>query len=336
MRLAVDVLGGDHAPQEILLGVAAALRSGEVRADQLLLVGPKDAATATLKDQGLADLPEILPTEVVVEGHESPIESLRRKPDSSVNLCVKAVAEGKAAGLLSFGNTGACVAAASIGLGMLEGIRRPGIAVSFNGIAGPFVMLDMGANPTPKPTHLFHYGLMGEAYARFLLGIDRVRIGLLNIGGEAGKGSPVAKEAHALLSKSALQFVGNIEGHDLFGGKADVLVADGVVGNMVLKVVEGFAGYLLKEVGNMGSAAPESMREAIGRLVGASDYSEVGGATLMGVNGVVIIGHGRSQAHAVLPAMRTAFREIEKDVVRHTSESLARHAGSDPAGESAG
>ncbi len=345
MRIAVDVLGGDHAPDEILLGVADALRD-DFRAEDLLLVGPEAVIRKQLGAAGISadQIPEILPTEVVIEGHEKPVIALRAKPDASILKCVGAVRQGLAQGLIAFGNTGAAVAASTMGLGQLPGIRRPGIAVTLTGQSGPFVLLDCGANPTPKALHLFQYGLMGEAYARDVLGIAAPRISLLNIGGEAGKGGPVLKEAHQLLDDSDFNFVGNIEGNHIFFGEADVIVVDGFAGNLVLKTIEGFAEYFAVMAARSGGGntsggesseaaaednsarAKERLRSMLRQLFGAADFAEVGGASLLGLKGTVMIGHGRSHASAVLPALRTARADIEKGVNRHITESVAAHS----------
>lgn len=333
MRIAVDILGGDHAPREILRGVAAAIRGG-FPAGALLLVGPEGVIRATLAEEGIPEPPAILPAEEVVEAGEPPIEALRRKPGCTVARCVEAVRNGDAQGLLSFGNTGATVAAATMGLGMLPGLRRPAIAVVLNGRGGPFVLLDAGANPTPKARHLYEYAFMGQAYARDVLGIPEPRVALLNIGGEARKGGPVAKEAYRLLEGSGLRFVGNVEGQDLFHGAADVLVGDGFVGNMILKVVEGFVEFLSDGLGKEGVGS-EELRRGVRRLLGAADYAEIGGAILLGVRGAVFIGHGRSDARAVPPALATVRDSLAKGVNKHITESLAAHpaAGGDRRGE---
>jgi len=333
VRIAVDILGGDHAPREILRGVAAALRSG-FSPEELLLVGPEEAIRSTLAEEGISEFPATLHTEDVVEAGESPIEALRRKPRSTVALCVGAVREGQAEGLLSFGNTGATVAAATMGLGMLPGLRRPAIAVVLNGRGGPFVLLDAGANPTPKTRHLYQYAFMGAAYARDVLGVARPRVALLNIGGEARKGSPMAKEAYQLLQESCLDFVGNLEGQDLFHGGADVLVGDGFVGNMIIKVVEGFVEFLFDGLSEGQGGGREELRAGIRRLLGAADYAESGGAILLGVQGAVFIGHGRSDARAVPPALRTVRDSLAKGVNQHITESLAAQpAGNSETGE---
>lgn len=328
MRIAVDVLGGDHAPFEILKGVGESLLGGSFTAEELLLVGPEGVIRDQLSAMGVTDIPDIVHTEEFIAGHEKPVVGLRAKPQASISLCVQSIRKGDADGLIAFGNTGATVAASTMGLGMLPGIRRPGIAVTMLGRSGRFVLLDAGANPTPKPEHLFQYSLMGEAYARDLLGHQNPRIGLLNIGGEASKGSDVLKQCHSVLEQSDLSFVGNVEGNHLFSGEADVFVADGFVGNMVLKVVEGFAEYLVSAATAKDSSS--GVKDTLRHLLGAADFSEVGGATLLGVNGVVLIGHGRSHANAVLPALEAVRKDIDAGVNNHIIESLAAHAGEAP------
>ncbi|KAA3608018.1 MAG: phosphate acyltransferase PlsX [Planctomycetota bacterium] len=326
MRIAVDVLGADHGPQEIVRGVAAALNT-DFAPDDLLLVGPEPPIRETLEAEGVSECPEILHTEEFVPSHQSPVEGLRRNRKASVGLCVKAVREGAADGLLSFGNTGAAVASATMGLGMLPGLRRPGIAVVLLGASGPFVMLDAGANPTPKPLHLYHYGHMGAAYSNAILGVEKPRVGLLNIGGEAGKGSLQEKEVYQMFANSSLNFRGNVEGTELFHGVADVMVTGGFVGNMILKVVEGFTEYLSRHLsggGSSGQSGEDDVRGGVRRLLGAADYAEVGGAILLGVNGIVLIGHGRSEARAVAPALRSARKDIQNGVNRNIMESLGR------------
>ena len=324
MRIAVDLLGGDHAPQEILQGVALALQSDFSAAD-LLLVGPKEVAENFFAAEGIRSIPEIIPTEVFIGGEEKPVEGLRSKPTASISLAVRAVREGQAEGLIAMGNTGATVAAATMGMGMLEGIRRPGIAVQLRGDKGSFLLLDAGANPVPKAEHLFHYGLMGEAFARDIFNIPEPKLALLNIGGEASKGGPLLKKAHDLLSNSNCSFEGNIEGNEIFFGKADVIVADGFAGNMVLKVVEGFAEFLSHRAQELGESN-QGIRSSLKKMLGASDFSEVGGAILLGVRGTVIIGHGRSRASAVLSALQGAREEIRKNVNQHIQENIAVHS----------
>ncbi|MBC8327888.1 MAG: phosphate acyltransferase PlsX [Planctomycetes bacterium] len=322
MRIAVDVLGGDHAPGEILKGVADALKS-DFTADQFLLAGPPEVIEAGLRSHGIVDIPAILATDQVVESHEKPTKALKSKPRSTIALCVGAVKQGHAGGLISFGNTGAAVAAATFGLGMLPGMKRPGISVVLTGSAGKIVLLDAGANPQAKALHLFQYAVAGSAFAHDMHGIANPRVGLLNIGGEAGKGSPAVQEVHAMLEQSSLTFVGNVEGQELFAGVADVLVTDGFVGNMILKVVEGFVEYVVRESQAEKSA---ELRQTFRRLFGAADFADIGGATLLGVDGVVLIGHGRSHANAVAPALRAVRGDIEAGVNRHIIEAIGAEA----------
>ena len=327
MRIAVDVLGGDHAPDEILAGIALALEQGFPAGD-LLLVGPESLIQEKLGET--SDCPAIVHTDVKVEGDESPTEALRSKPTSSIRLCADAVAQGDANGLVSFGNTGATVASAIIVLGLLQGIRKPGIAVSLHGVNGRFVMVDAGANPTPKPEHLFLYGLMGCAYAQDILDATNPTVGLLNIGGESSKGNPVLKETHALLEASGLPFVGNVEGNQIFEGSVDVIVADGFSGNTVIKVLEGFGEFLMAGFARLGEDASETAKDTFRKLLGVADYTEVGGAILLGVKGTVVVGHGRSEARAVPPALFAARDEVEKKVDKHIIEWIARHSKTAP------
>ena len=323
MRIAVDLLGGDHAPGEILLGVAGALRA-DFSPEDFLLIGPKEITESFFKEQGIPDVPEIIHTDVFIAGDEKPIVALRAKPEASISLAVKAMKEGRAQGLVAMGNTGAAVAASTMGLGMLKGIRRPAIAVTFRMAENSFILLDAGANPIPKPLHLFQYGLMGESFARDIFDQDRPRIALLNIGSEASKGSPLLQETYQLFSDSDFNFVGNIEGNHLFSGEADVIVADGFSGNLALKVIEGFAEFLGQAARNL-SDDDKNLRASFRSLLGAADYSEVGGAILLGVNATVISGHGRSRANAVLSAIRFVREELQKGVNQHILQSAAAY-----------
>ena len=324
MRIAVDMLGGDHAPHELVKGIAQALLGGDFTADELLLVGPQDIISAQFAELGVSDVPEILHTTDVIEGHEKPIEGMRSKPDASILKAVAACRDGLAGGIVAFGNTGAAVAASTIGLGLLPGVRRPGIAVTLVGANGKFVLLDAGANPNPKPEHLFHYALMGAAFSRDMHQHSKPNIGLLNIGGEASKGSPLLQDVYKRLEDSDLDFIGNVEGNQLFSGVADVLVTDGFVGNMVLKVVEGFGERVIQVGHEQGH--DQQMKDVVRQLLGVSDFSEAGGANLLGVNGVVLVGHGRSKASSVLPALEVVRADIKAGVNQHIVESLQAHA----------
>jgi glycerol-3-phosphate acyltransferase PlsX len=281
---------------------------------------------------------------------DSPVEALRRKRGSSIEVATRLVRTGEAAAMVSAGNTGACVAAATIHLGLLPEVRRAGIAVTFRAGDQPVVVIDMGANVSSKPEHLIQYGIMASLFSRSVHQVDSPRVGLLNIGEEDEKGNSLAKETHALFQKTRLNFLGNVEGNELFRGVADVIVCDGFVGNIVLKVTEGLAERLMELFGTMlehslgdgvgpsadGRAADgspglgglglgalgERLRGTFKSLRERLDYSEYGGAPLLGVNGVMIIAHGRSDSRAVTNAIRVAMRMAQMDVNRHITEEI--------------
>jgi glycerol-3-phosphate acyltransferase PlsX len=314
-RIAIDAMGGDQAPEALVAGALRAC-SGDgpgVPAERLLLVGDRERIAPLLGGVPI----EILHATQVVEMADSAAAALRSKPDSSIARAVGSVRDGTAGAVVSMGNTGACVAASTRVLGTLSGIRRPGIAVTFDLTGKPVTMLDMGANSAPKPGHLYQYGIMGSVFAQDCLidGAKHPRVGLLNIGEEAGKGTDLLKEALPLFKASSLNFVGNVEPGDIFSNATDVVVTDGFTGNVVLKLMEEFSAFMLQLVmrelkahdAAWGGQALENVRRRI-------DYAEYGGAMLLGVNGVVVIGHGRSDARAVSNAIRLAVRALDTDV----------------------
>jgi glycerol-3-phosphate acyltransferase PlsX len=335
MRVALDVMGGDHAPVAVLEGALRAVDKGMASAEEILLVGDADRIRELLAERHRTDAFEIEHAPEVVEMHEDPLEAMRKKRRSSIAGCVRMVAEGRAKAVVTAGHTGAAVAAAAFGLKRLKGLKSVGLAVTFNGPTGPTTIVDVGANLKCQPVHLFQYGLMGDCFARATLGIARPRIGLLNIGSEDKKGNPLVRETHELYRRSDLNFIGNLEGQDVFGGVADVIVCEGFVGNVVLKVSEGLAEYLMGSVlRSLGS--PESIHDAgeaqmyqravnaVRTVASRIDYAEYGGALLLGVEGLVVIGHGRSDAKAIASAIRTGKRFAESDVNRAITEGLAR------------
>jgi glycerol-3-phosphate acyltransferase PlsX len=258
---------------------------------------------------------------------ESPAAALRAKPDSSIAVCVGAVKRGGAGAIVSMGNTGAVVGAATLGLGTLEGVRRPAIAVTLELTGKPVTMLDMGANVAPKSSDLAQYGAMGAIYMQSVLGVAKPRVGLLNIGEEASKGTDLLKEAHVALSESALSFVGNVESNEIFSSVADVVVTDGFTGNVVLKLMEGFSSFMLQLVlQELKSHGAQWSGEALAHVRKNIDYAEYGGALLLGVQGVVIKGHGRSDATAVANACRTAARALDAKVNEHIVAGLVSQA----------
>ncbi|QDU67528.1 phosphate acyltransferase [Engelhardtia mirabilis] len=317
-RIALDAMGGDEAPEVILRGAVRACSShvaAPLAPERILLVGDRARIESGLNEMGGNPGFSIRHASEVIEMGDSPATALRSKPDSSIGGCVAAVRSGEAASVVSMGNTGAVVGASTIGLGTLEGVRRPAIAVTIELTGRPLTLLDMGANVAPKPEHLLQFGLMGATYAQHGLGVGSPRVGLLNIGEESGKGTDLLKEAYGLLASSGLEFVGNVEPGELFIDRADVLVTDGFTGNIVLKLMEGFAGFLF---GLMRRELSEHHAawggEALGRLKRQIDYSEYGGALLLGVRGVVVIGHGRSDESAVANALAVAARTVDAGV----------------------
>lgn len=329
-RIALDVMGGDRAPQALLAGALAATAGGAqaILPERVLLVGDEDVIAAELEALGGDPGFSVRHASQVIGMHEKPAQALRAKPDSSIAVGVAAVREGAAGAFVSMGNTGAVVGAGTLGLGTLSGVRRPGIAVTLELTGQPLTMLDMGANVVPKPPHLVQYGLMGTAFMRDCRGVARPRVGLLNIGQESTKGTDLLRAAHLLLDAAPLDFVGNVEGGEIFRGEVDVVVTDGFTGNVALKLMEGLAGLMLASVEEQLAAhAVAWSEEVLTDLRRKIDYAEYGGALLLGVAGVIVIGHGHSGAFAVANALRKARRTLDsgvnEDIVRAMEAATA-------------
>jgi glycerol-3-phosphate acyltransferase PlsX len=268
---------------------------------------------------------QVLHASQVIEMDDAPATALRSKPDNSISKGVGAVANGAAAGFVSMGNTGAVIGAATLGLKTLKGVRRPGIAVTLALTGQPLTFIDMGASIAPRPEDLLQYAAMGMIYMRDCLGVREPRVGLLNIGSEKGKGTDLLKEAYDLLEGSGLKFVGNVEGSELFHEPCDVIVTDGFTGNVVLKLLEHFSGFMLGMVlKELREHQVEWAEQALGKVKRAIDYSTYGGALVLGVNGVVIKGHGRSDAKAVANALAVALRAVDAEVNRHIELGLGK------------
>jgi phosphate acyltransferase len=317
-RIALDVMGGDNAPQAMLRGAlrASALdHPTPVPAKRILLVGDEEVIEDGLAEEGGNPGFAIQHASQVVAMHEAPAIALRRKPDSSIARAVLAVREKEAGAVVSMGNTGALVACATRGLGTLPGVKRPGIAVTISFRNQHLTLLDMGANIAPKPEHLLQYAQMGSTYARDILGCENARVGLLNIGEEESKGTRLLKDSYALLSSSARNFVGNIEGDKLFAGEVDVVVTDGFTGNVVLKLLEGFSKFMLRLVlGELKSHGVDWAPDVLANVKQNIDYAEYGGALLLGVAGAVVVGHGRSDDVAVANALVLASNYLDAGV----------------------
>ena len=328
MRIAVDAMGGDHAPDRPVAGALAAL--GEAERDfEIVLVGDESRLAPLLPRDSRSGRLTVLHAPEVIGMEESPASALRRKRSSSIAVGIGLQERGLADAFVSAGNTGAVMAAALTTLGRIEGLARPAIMVVFPTQAEPCVVLDAGANAECKPHHLAQFALMGHVYAVEILGRTRPRIGLLSIGEEAGKGIDLTIAAHELLSESGLDFVGNVEGRDVLRGAVDVVVTDGFTGNVLLKFGESFADFLASEVRREVSADRRAalgawlMKPAFHRLQRRIDYAEYGGAPLLGVDGTVIICHGGSSVKAFRNAILLTRRAVTRDLANRIERAIA-------------
>lgn len=328
MRIALDAMGGDFAPGPNIDGAIAALRDNPDL--QIALVGDRAQLEALLEKSGYSgERLEIVPSEGTIEMHEKPTEALRRKPNSSVAVCWKLMASRNVEAVVSAGHTGAVVAAGLWTRLFLKNVKRPGIAVALPTLKGRAVLMDVGANPAARPEHLYQYGVMGAIYAREILGISNPRVGLMNIGSEEGKGNELYKETHSLLTKSRLKesYVGNVEGRDLYLGGADVVICEGFVGNVILKVSEGMADFLFKSVTSevLGQLDTERDRakKAFHDVGRRYQYNEEGGAPLLGIDGTCIICHGSSDGRAIQNALKVSATFRNRDINGRIMSELA-------------
>src|SRR5262245_31506133 len=313
MRIALDAMGGDHAPGPIVAGAGKAVQA--LAELTVVLVGDQAQVEPYLASVGAGrERLETFHCTQVVKMEESPIVALRKKPDNSISRCWQLLAEHKVDAIVSAGNTGAMVAGGLRLRLFLKNVRRPGIATIMPTLRGPIVMIDVGANVSPKSEHLFQYGVMGAIFARHILQREKPTIGLMNVGEEQSKGHDLAKETHALFDGSPLkeQFLGNIEGRDIHRGKADVVVCDGFVGNVILKVCEGLFEFIAKMIakdiiGGLNVERPLGM-QALHEMVNRYDYSAFGGAPLLGIDGICIICHGSSGDRAIKNALGVAAK----------------------------
>ncbi len=333
MRIAVDAMGGDFAPREIVAGTLDAARQLK-GLTKLFLVGDQAAIQAELgKSADIPDLIEIRHASEIVGMEESPANAIRKKKDSSISRSVDLVKEGVADAVFSAGNTGAAVAATTLKLRTLEGIHRPAIACVLPTPIKPFVLLDAGATTDCTPEILAQFAVMGSVYSQEILGVKSPLVGLLSVGTEDSKGNEATKGAFSLIQKSGINFHGNVEGHDLYEGKMDVVVCDGFVGNVVLKTSESLAhamGRWLKEeftknpIRMLGALLVKPGLESIKKR---SDPSMYGGAPLLGVNGICIIGHGVSNARAVFNGIRVAGEAVSHNVNNRIIEGIKKIGG---------
>ena len=328
MKIVVDAMGGDKAPGEIVAGVVQAVREN----DQVtvVLAGPEDRIRKELKSRNYPpERIEVVHAPDIVEMHDPAVVSLRQKKHSSISLGIQLLKDPQYNAFISAGNTGAVVAASTIFLGMLEGVERPAIGTVLPTLKGFSFLLDAGANTDPKSQHLVQSALMANVYAREVLGIARPTVGLLNVGEEETKGTDFVKEIHRILSEKMPQnFIGNVEGSGIYRGDCDCIICDGFVGNVVLKVSESLAESATTLIKREIKKSPLAMlgallmRPRLKAIRRNADYSEYGGAPLLGVNGIVMICHGRSNAKAIKNAIRAAGREVEHNILETMRQEI--------------
>ena len=326
MKIVVDAMGSDQAPA---VEVEAAIQAVKEYGCKVLLVGDEAQIKAQLSKHGAVPSGiSVLHAPERIEMHEPAALSVRRKRQSSIVLGLDVVKQDSADGFVSAGNTGAVVCAATLSLRLLPGVERPGIGIILPTMKGMTMIIDVGANIDPKPVHLFQYAVMAQAYCKYIMHKPNPSVGLLNVGEEETKGTDFIKETHTLLSASKLNFVGNLEGRDIYAGSSDIVLCDGFVGNVILKVSESVIDTLVKLVKQeiksnvVASIGAALAMPAFNSLKRRMDYAEYGGAPLLGIDGRCIIGHGSSNAKAIKNAIRVAVEAKTQDVNKHIVEEL--------------
>ncbi|WP_324717689.1 phosphate acyltransferase PlsX [Carboxydochorda subterranea] len=339
MALVVDAMGGDDAPRSPVRG---ALQAAADVPGPIELVGLPTAIEPLLQGAASGERIRVVAATEQIGMDEHPVEAVRKKRDASLVVAARRVKElGAEGALVSAGSTGAVLAASLLHIGRIPGVERPAIAIVLPLFTGPVVLLDGGANVDCRPSHLVQFGVLGRVFARVVLGIPEARVGLLNIGEEETKGNELTIAVHPLMRRHVPGFVGNVEGKDVFAGACDVVVCDGFVGNVLLKSIEGFAAALLGEIKRAAAASVKGklggwlLKGALSSLRARLDYRSYGGAFLIGVRGVVVVAHGRSDEVAMANAVRLAHRGVRGDLVASIGEAIQRlpeevssHAGS--------
>lgn len=325
MRIAVDAMGGDYAPQEVVMGSIMANKKYGI---PVTLIGRAENIYPYLSNENNLRGFQIMDAPEVVGMAESPTDAFKNKKKSSLKIAMELVKEREALSMVSAGNSGAVLAFAVMTLGLIKGIDRPALAAPLPNLQNFTIVIDVGANADCKPKNLFQFAIMGHYYAQLLLKIKNPKIGLVSIGEEEGKGNLLVKETHNLLKKSNLNFIGNVEGRDIFLGKCDVAICDGFVGNVILKTAEG-VGELIAI--SLKKELSSSLKASFGFLLSKGafknfykkiDYSEYGGAPLLGVKGGCFICHGRSKAKAICNAIRVAYHFSEEKIVEKIQEHM--------------
>ncbi len=336
MRIAVDAMGGDNAPDEIISGVLE-VKEGLDDDDELVLIGDESVIKSQLQAKGASpDTFRIFHAPEVIGMDESPVEAIRRKSKSSISVMARAASHRQVDAVLSAGNTGACVAACQLRMRNLEGVIRPGIAVVFPTYYGPVTICDVGANIACKPMNLYQYAVMSSIYSQEMLGVKNPRIGLMNIGEEDAKGNELVKKTRAFLkSDPTLNFVGNLEGRDIFEGKCDVVICEGFLGNVVLKLTEGLVDMifaaLASEVKSRNKLMALWFKSVAKEIFKKYDHHEYGGALLLGINGVAVICHGSSKSrtvkNAILACKKFAAKQINQKIIEHLNQTTVMSNG---------
>ncbi|ABO50593.1 phosphate:acyl-[acyl carrier protein] acyltransferase [Desulforamulus reducens MI-1] len=329
IKIALDAMGGDHAPMEIIRGARDAAQELGVH---ILLVGDQEKIQKELDGDEAGGLISIVHAPEVVGMEEHPVSAIRKKKNSSIVVATQLVKEGVADAVVSAGSTGAQMASSLFILGRISGVDRPAISTLLPTAKGVVVLLDAGANVDCRPKHLKQFAVMGSLYAERVLGLPSPKVGLVNIGAEETKGNELTIASYQMLQKTSINFVGNVEGRDLFLGGSDVAVCDGFVGNVILKSAEGLAmsilGMFKQELGRLEDIiGNERIMHMLGSFKRRMDYAEYGGAPLLGVNGVSVICHGSSRARAIKNALRVAKETVEQGLVPAIKESLENDKG---------
>jgi glycerol-3-phosphate acyltransferase PlsX len=329
MRIAIDAMGGDNAPGEIISGALEAkdlLNSH----DELVMVGDEQVIRTHLKKLKVTeDTFRIFHAPEIIGMDESPVDAIRKKSKSSIAVMSRLASHKQVDAILSAGNTGACVAGAQLRMRTLEGVVRPGIAVVMPTYSGPITMCDVGANISCKPIHLYQYAVMASVYSSLMLGVKNPRVGIMNIGEEEAKGTDLIKKTRTMIkSDSNINFVGNIEGRDIFEGIADVIICEGFVGNVVLKLTEGAVGMLFQVIREelliRNKLLAWWFKSVVKKIYKKYDYHEYGGALLLGVDGTAVICHGSSKARTIKNAIMACKQVSEKKINEHIVQALAK------------
>lgn len=327
MRIGLDAMGGDRGPGEIIAGAIAAgahLNNG----DRVVLVGDKVVIEEELAKRDSCEHIEIIHASQAIDMAESPVEAIRTKPESSIVVMTELHRRGELDACISAGNTGACVAAAQMMLRRLEGVQRPGITVLAPGMDGPVALCDVGANVNCRPQHLYQYGVMASLYYKAAQGVESPRVGLLSVGGEESKGNELVRKTSELLKADQnINFIGNVEGGDFVRDVCDVMICEGFVGNVILKLVESIGQGLIKSlIKGLVDSMPDQtdqILQSLDKISHLHDFNDYGGAPLLGVDGIWIICHGASESKGIMNAVRVSMEVAVHEVNKHIVEQLS-------------